>query len=245
MSLDREDRERLHDVTVAGNTAAGTVGLGFGASKLRDSYREQHPQQFDRHVSNLANRALKHGASSNTISRGVRLAQKSKPGFKSLVAAGAAASVATGARRLSEHDSRVKRRREALGQPVSKAFGVEIEKFVPPTAKQRKDLKLRAGQALHPPEPKLRSVESSALSSVGYQRQTRRLDVTFNGRPDRRYSYRMKPKQAEQLLGADSKGRHYARSVKGKYPDGRRVRLSDRARLFADPVQKAAFGVLL
>lgn len=127
------------------------------------------------------------------------------------------------------------------------AFGVEgaVVKFVPPTREQRRDLKERLRQAKNPPPPKLRRVNSSALHSVGYQRQTRRMDVTFNGRPDKRYSYRMKPKRAQELLGADSKGRHYAKQVKGKYPSAAKPRVSDRARVFASPVQKSAFGVAL
>lgn len=232
----RKRDDVLHGTTVAGNTVAGTVGLGFGAAKTREAYREQspaHAERYRRVTMHGGQTLVRRGVKPATAARAVKVARVGKPPFKALVAAGTAASVASGAHRLEEHLQRRDRKRAA------------VVKFVPPTREQRRDLKERVRQAKNPPEPKLRRVNSSALHSVGYQRQTRRMDVTFNGRPDKRYSYRMKPKHAEQLLSADSKGHHYAKKVKGQYPDGRKVHVTDRVRVFADPVQKSAFGVEL
>lgn len=226
----RKRDDVLHGTTVAGNTVAGTVGLGFGAAKTRDAYREQSPAHAERYrkvTMHSGQKLVRRGVKPAMAARAVRVARVGKPPFKALIAAGTGASVASGAHRLEEHLQRKERRKRAA-----------VVKFVPPTKAQRRDLKERLSQAKNPPPPKLRRVNSSALHSVGYQRQTRRMDVTFNGRPDKRYSYRMKPKHAEQLLSADSKGHHYAKKVKGQYPDGRKVHVADRVRVFADPVSK-------
>lgn len=244
MALDRTERRRLHETSVAGNTVAGTVGLGLGAAKLRDAYREDHPQAFDRHVANTANRALKHGASSKTVTRGVHLAQKAKPRFKSLVVAGAAGSVAAGARRLSEHEQRVKARKEMVGKAEEKKSSYDPAELrrrahEPPKTASERNLKIRAGQALHPPEVKRQRVSSTAVHSLGYQKQTRRLAVEMHSRPGQAYTYRVPPKKAAEVLNAPSKGRAYSKQIRGQYPREPKVRVRDRARLFADPVQKS------
>jgi hypothetical protein len=96
-------------------------------------------------------------------------------------------------------------------------------------------LRERVRQAVHPPPVRVDDVKSSAVQSMGYQPQTRRLSIVMRSRPDRPYDYRMDPGVAREALEAPSKGRHYATAVRGKEKRAKRYTVADRARLFMDP----------
>lgn len=314
MAVDR--RETAHRVSVTGNTIAGTAGAGFGAAKLRDSFKEDYPKKFDRAVTHSANRAIKRGRSAEHVSRLVHVAQVGKPGFVPLAVGSVAGALAAGAHRYGSHLDNVAAKkakkpvvksmawdmphiaaieehmagahagrpfahksvcracaREAAAMPdlsgrppvkVKKSavpfgglFGeiskADQENLEPTKQAGKRMLHRRLKAATSPPPPVRQPVKSTAINSLGYQKQTRRMDVEFHSRPGQPYSYRMKPKDAQAFTDAGSKGRHYATKVKGKYPGGQKVRVSDRARLFADPppntVSKsagyAAFGIVV
>jgi hypothetical protein len=95
----------------------------------------------------------------------------------------------------------------------------------------------RLSQAVDPPPVKLRRVESSMASKVGYQPQTRRL--VYRMRNGSEYSYRAKPAVGEAAVQADSPGRYYNEHVKGHARPTASVGPVGRARLFLDPVEKA------
>lgn len=238
--MDRTQRkEGAHRVSVAGNTAAGVAGGAFGAAKLRDSHKEQYGDQHVKRLARVAGQAVKPGA------RGVKVAhliEHGKPGFKTLAVGAAAGGLAATTRRLESHLER----KERLGKS---AFGVnhgEVAKFHESPKKHERELVRRVKTAASPPAPVRKPVESAAIRSMGYQRQTRRMDVEFHSRPGRPYSYRMPPKDAKQFTDAPSKGKHYTGAVKGKYPHKKRTTPVDRVRLFANPdVSKSlsAFGV--
>lgn len=213
---DAQRREVLHRTSVSGNTVAGAAGAAFGAAKLRDLHAEQYPKA---HKTGLALVERK-------VPKLVGLAAK-KPGFKTAAIGGAAGAVAAGAHKLNDHRA----------HKVSKAFGVEVAKFQESPHERAKKVKLaeRTKTAAHPPPIKRKKVESSAINSLGYRRQTRQMDVEFHSRPGRPYTYRMSPSQAADFQAAPSKGKHYTGQVKGKIPGGQKVRVRDRARLFADP----------
>ncbi len=97
----------------------------------------------------------------------------------------------------------------------------------------------RVRAARHPPAVILKPVASAAVRAAGYQNPTRRLAVELNSRPERPYTYRASPAQAEQFFAAPSTGAHYSRHVRGRYPRKDRVTVPDRARLFADPPRGA------
>lgn len=99
-------------------------------------------------------------------------------------------------------------------------------------------LRERVDAAVQPPAVKLKPVDSSAIKSMGYQRQTRRLAVEMHSRPSKPYQYRLRPLDAKKAEEAPSLGSHYSREIRGKAPHANHVRLSDRARLFADPPKK-------
>lgn len=103
-----------------------------------------------------------------------------------------------------------------------------------------KGLRERVDAAKNPPPPKMTPVRSSAVSSMGYQRQTRRLGVAFKSDPDKEYSYRASPRTARAAAKAPSKGKFVAGHLRGKAKDGRPLRLIDRARLFANPPKRDA-----
>lgn len=124
--MDRQQREALHRTSVAGNTVAGAVGVGFGAAKLRDAYKEEHPARFARHVGQVGNVALKRGVKPATVVRAARVARTGKPPFKALVVASSAGAAAAGAHRLSDHLQRVDRRKARQAAVAKSAFGVEL-----------------------------------------------------------------------------------------------------------------------
>lgn len=240
--MNRTQRKNAaHRASVTGNTVAGVTGSAFGAAKLRDLHVKQYG---DQHVKALTRRTYKvvrtarpaHPVQAARIASSV---MHGSPGFKTAVVGATAGGLAAGTRRLEAHIERKER--------MGKCFGVEISKLrESPETRQKFPLKERVRQAKQPPPVRMKRVASStALHSQGYQPQTRRMEVTFNGRPDRRYTYRMKPKAAKAFLDAPSKGHHYATKVKGNYRHSGRTRPSDRARLFAQPVSKSrvVFGV--
>lgn len=64
-------------------------------------------------------------------------------------------------------------------------------------------------------------VDSSAISSVGYDERSSTLEVEF--RSGAVYDYHdVPPKVWKALLGAPSKGRFFSRSLRGRYPFTRR-----------------------
>lgn len=98
------------------------------------------------------------------------------------------------------------------------------------------ELKRRVQAAKNPPRVALRPVSSSAISSMGYQKQTRHLAYEMRSRPGQPYEYRVKPGKAKAALDADSKGRFYATEVRGKAKrTENRYTVGDRVRLFVDP----------
>lgn len=66
-----------------------------------------------------------------------------------------------------------------------------------------------------------RRVDSSAISSMGYDARSSTLEVEF--RSGAVYDYHgVPPKVWKDLLGAPSKGRFFSRSLRGRYPFTRR-----------------------
>jgi len=65
---------------------------------------------------------------------------------------------------------------------------------------------------------KLIPVESSMIQAVGYEPETRILEVVFNN--GRTYCYEGVPYEVfEELMAADSKGRYMRAEIIGVYPD--------------------------
>ncbi|HKV06907.1 MAG TPA: KTSC domain-containing protein [Thermoanaerobaculia bacterium] len=63
-------------------------------------------------------------------------------------------------------------------------------------------------------------VDSSAISSMGYDARSSTLEVEF--RSGAVYDYHgVPPKVWKDLLGAPSKGRFFSRSLRGRYPSTR------------------------
>jgi hypothetical protein len=128
-----------------------------------------------------------------------------------------------------------------IANSVSKSIREDLD-----DGRKRRPLRLkeRTRQAVHPPPVKLKPVTSSAIDSMGYQRQTRRLSVQMHSNLGRPYQYRVDPKEASAALNAPSLGHHYATQVRGKAQRATRYTLADRARLFAKPdVSKGLFKV--
>lgn len=104
---------------------------------------------------------------------------------------------------------------------------------------EQRDLRRRWRAAAHPPDPQRHDVDSKAIASMGYQRQSRRMAVRMHSR-DQPYTYRMRPGDADAFDRAPSKGRHYVEHVRGKAKRKTKVTPADRARLFADPPEQVA-----
>ena len=99
-------------------------------------------------------------------------------------------------------------------------------------------LRRRTEAAVHPPPvARHETPDSSAVASLGYQRQSRRLAYEMRSRPGQPYNYRADRAQAAAAQSAPSTGRHYATQVRGQLKRKEKVNLADRARLFADPPQ--------
>ena len=63
-------------------------------------------------------------------------------------------------------------------------------------------------------------VESTSLAAVGYNGQTKTLEVEFQNA--RVYQYRgVAPVVFEELKAAESKGRYFNANIKGRYPYAR------------------------
>ena len=63
-------------------------------------------------------------------------------------------------------------------------------------------------------------VESTSIASIGYDAAARRLEIEF--RSGALYSFREVPVEIHAaFLRAESKGRFFARSIRGKYPHTR------------------------
>ncbi len=118
---------------------AGTVGVGFGAAKLRDAYRDdlgrkalgrhasaadatEHGDKiFDEKVKRAQARARSRGVSAKTAERVGDAVRTWKPPFKALLVATGAGAVATGASRYGDHRARITQR----GTVKKDAFGVD------------------------------------------------------------------------------------------------------------------------
>jgi hypothetical protein len=100
---------------------------------------------------------------------------------------------------------------------------------------ERTQIKERTKQAIHPPAVKLHPVKSTAVASMGYQPQTKRLAYEMHSRPGRPYDYRVPAGKAAEAETAPSIGHHYATQVRGKEPRAMRYTPADRVRLFANP----------
>jgi hypothetical protein len=60
-------------------------------------------------------------------------------------------------------------------------------------------------------------IESASLAAVGYARQSLVLEIVFRSGAVYRYS-EVPTHTYVQLLAADSKGRYFVQSIKGRYP---------------------------
>lgn len=66
----------------------------------------------------------------------------------------------------------------------------------------------------------LKPVESSMIKAVGYDPETRLLEVVFNN--DQTYRYEgVPPEVYEELMAAESKGRYMRSEIIDVYPDHR------------------------
>jgi hypothetical protein len=110
-----ERRKRARQVETGGQLTAGSVGVGFGAAKLRDAYAEDYPDRFKRGVTRL-----------NAATRGTRLkrvaqaVEHGRPHFKALALATAAGGTAAAAHRYQQLSGyrESKRKRSAFGVPI-------------------------------------------------------------------------------------------------------------------------------
>ena len=66
-----------------------------------------------------------------------------------------------------------------------------------------------------------RSVSSSAISSVGYDRKGRVLELEFSSGGVYDY-YEVPPEVYESLMSAESKGRFVSEQIRGQYPSEKR-----------------------
>lgn len=96
-------------------------------------------------------------------------------------------------------------------------------------------LRDRAEQAMHPPAVKLHRVHSTAIASMGYQPQTKRLSYEMRSRPGQPYQYKTRASRGVDALTAPSLGHHYATRVRGKTKRAEHYTPADRVRLFIDP----------
>jgi KTSC domain len=65
-----------------------------------------------------------------------------------------------------------------------------------------------------------KSVSSSSVTSVGYDSETRTLEIEFNSGSV--YEYNEVPPEIYQgLMEAPSKGRYFANEIRGQYPSTR------------------------
>lgn len=103
-------------------------------------------------------------------------------------------------------------------------------------ADDKPDIRTRFRQAAHPPPVKRSPVESAAMRSLGYQPQTRKLDIEMRSRPQP-YSYRVAQETADAVLKAPSKGKAYHEHIRNKAPHHTRYTVGDRVRLFRRPEQ--------
>lgn len=123
-------RERTaRRVRLATGTTAGAVGATFGASRLRDSFKEDYPQRFVRGVTAVEQKARRAGASQQQAAKVARVVSRSRPGFIPLAVATAAGATAAGAQRYEHHLERGRLRKDAFGvrrrdQAVTAAAGV-------------------------------------------------------------------------------------------------------------------------
>lgn len=134
------DPNRKRDIAdradLAGSVTTGAIGAGFGAAKLRDTYKEEHPDKFARGLSRTHGALRSHGVSAGKAARVAHFADTAKPHFAQLAIASGTAGIAAGAGRYSGHVKRKQAnearrardaatRAEAAQAPVAKsAFGV-------------------------------------------------------------------------------------------------------------------------
>jgi hypothetical protein len=113
-------RRRAQQLALGAQTTAGTVGVGFGASKLRDAFAEEHPAAFRQHTMRIGQNLVRRGVKPATAEKVVRVMRVGKPGFKELAAAGTAGLVATGAHRYLQV-SQIKGEKKPPNTPAAQA----------------------------------------------------------------------------------------------------------------------------
>lgn len=113
----RADRN-AHRVELAGQTVAGSVGSAFGAAKLRDAFKEEHPQKFTRALRRSVHSARARGVQPKTVARAVRVAHSGKPNFASLITLTAAGGTAATAHHYRQIHDWSRKRKEQVGDLV-------------------------------------------------------------------------------------------------------------------------------
>lgn len=111
----RADRN-AHRVELAGQSVAGGIGSAFGAAKLRDAYKEEHPEKFRHAVRTAAVRASRAGVPHARIVSAAKTAHSGKPPFKALIAlTGAGATAASAHHYRQIHDWSRRRQQQIAG----------------------------------------------------------------------------------------------------------------------------------
>lgn len=110
------------------STVAGGIGTAFGAAKLRDAYKEEHPERFRSATMRVGQRAHKAGMKPARAERLVRTMRTGKPKFVALATLTAAGSTAAGANRYHDHrvrvDAREAHKRQDVGRDTQIRKGV-------------------------------------------------------------------------------------------------------------------------
>lgn len=125
--------------------------------------------------------------------------------------------------------------------PIAKAHPIDVlpqsdnDDLIPVARKAKPKLKVRAGQALRPPPVNRDRVQSAAIRTMGYQKQTHRLAVEMQSRPGRPYVYRVSPGEGHGAMHSQSKGKYYNEHIRNQATHARHFTPADRVRLFAHP----------
>ena len=112
----------------AAGMAAGGVGIGFGAAKLRDAYKQDYPAAHQRRLGQVERGARRLGP--ERAKRLVRLADEGHPGFRTLATAAALGTAATTGKRIRMH-TEIKEQKQLRRQDgLAKAdYGQELGKL--------------------------------------------------------------------------------------------------------------------
>lgn len=96
-------REKVHYAGLTANTVAGGAGSLFGAAKIRDAIKDEHPAKLASAVATGSARAKKVGVSAHRIERAASIVTEGKPGLKPLLTATVAGAAAGGLHRYGQH----------------------------------------------------------------------------------------------------------------------------------------------